>query len=120
MIQYMGKIILENLRYHAPIGWYPEEQLTGNQFTVSVLFSTNFALAANSDALDDTVNYEEVERIISEEMAVPRKLIERTGNTILQRFAAELPNMQSVQVRITKHHPFPTQPGDVTLVFGGS
>ena len=114
----MGRIILDNLEYHAPIGWYEEEQLTGNRVTVAVAFSTNFEAAAASDALADTVNYEDVQRIVSEEMAIPRKLIEATGNAILQRFSADLPNMRSVEVRITKHHPFPAQPGDVTLVFG--
>ncbi len=113
----MGKILLENLEFFAPIGWYAEEQQTRNNFMVSVACSVNFDAAAATDALADTVNYEAVVAIVQEEMAKPRKLIEATGNALLDRFAAEIPQMEAVEIRITKRQPFPTQAGNVTLVF---
>lgn len=113
----MGRIALEKLAFYAPIGWYPEEQQTLNRFEVSVWFDTFFTKAAASDALADTVNYEDVLRIVREEMAVPRKLIETAGSAIVARFSKELPAMQQVKLRITKLNPFPAQPGNVCVEF---
>lgn len=113
----MGKILLENLEFVAPIGWYAEEQQTGNRFTVSISFSVDFSRAGTSDALADTVNYEDAVAIVQEEMQVPRKLIESTGNALLERFSATFSQLKDLEIRITKHRPFPTQKGDVTLVF---
>jgi 7,8-dihydroneopterin aldolase/epimerase/oxygenase len=103
----MNKSIIgiEGIRIFAHHGYYEEERLIGREFVTDVYVSMNQNKAGDSDQLGDTLNYEQVLNICTEEMAITSKLLEhvcaRIGNRIKNLLNAE----SSVRVRISKEVP---------------
>ena len=95
------KVALQNIRFFAHHGFYPEEQLTGNVFFVDV--ETEFETAPDtSDDISKTVNYERLFEIASEEMKNTRKLLETVALSILNRIKSEFQFVTAVRVAIRK------------------
>ena len=63
------------LRFYAHHGVLPQEQKVGNYFKVETTLYTDFSRALVTDELTDTLNYAEVCKIISDEMAIPSRLL---------------------------------------------
>lgn len=101
----MGKISLEGLRFKAYHGYYDEERAKGNQFEVDITVTTNFTLAATSDDLAGTVDYERLYAIVAEEMTRTAKLLEHVVGAITNRVLDELSAVESVEVRLAKFDP---------------
>ena len=64
--------------------------------------TTNFSAAALSDDLSQTIDYVDVNRIVTEEMAIRSKLIEHVGHRISKRIHRELIGIDKLKVKITK------------------
>jgi len=95
------KVSLEGVRFFAYHGFYPEEQKTGNEFLIDI--ETVVTVQENlSDELSDTVNYEKLYEIVSNEMKTPRKLLETVAQRILKTIRAEFPQLETVRVCIRK------------------
>lgn len=82
-----------------------EESLIGGHYIVDVSMDTDFSQAANSDALDDTIDYCAVQKIVDSEMGIRSKLIEHVGQRIFMRIQNELKNIISLRVEIHKLNP---------------
>ena len=97
------KVALENVRFSAYHGFYPEEQLTGNEFVVDI--ETSFKVHDDGgDELNNTVNYERLFEIASTEMRHTRKLLETVAHGILTQVSNEFAFLQTVKVSIRKMH----------------
>lgn len=99
------KITLDELRFFAYHGYYPEEQVNGNEFYVAV--SVSFPLAEfrkeeDQDDLAKTIDYEALYGIVSAEMDTPRKLLETVCQHILKKTLAEFSFVESVDITIRK------------------
>jgi len=118
----MAIIALEGMRFNAPHGYYPEEQVLGNEFILDVLVSTDFFVAAITDELyeeakeeeddDDemetspnTVNYETLYLICQMEMRKPTKLLETLVNRIADRISRHFDEVTGLVVRLRKLNP---------------
>jgi 7,8-dihydroneopterin aldolase/epimerase/oxygenase len=101
----MGKIALLGMDFHAHHGYYEEERITGNLFTVDVIIKTNFSKAAAQDTLTDTINYEEVYALIKIEMSQPSALLEHVAERIVSGLLNRFSAAQWVKIRVAKHHP---------------
>ena len=64
----MGKIRIEQMEFYAYHGHYKEEQIVGNRFLLDLEIETDMTRPAQTDNLEDAVNYQEAYRIIREEM----------------------------------------------------
>ena len=95
-------IEVNGIRLYAHHGCLPEETKIGGHYLVDVYLETDFLKAAMEDTLDDTIDYVVVNRIVTEEMHVPSKLIEHVGYRILKRFEKEIQGMHLVRIKITK------------------
>ncbi len=95
------KVALEAVRFFAFHGFYPEEQLTGNEFLVDVVTEMQVK-GGGDDELGNTVNYERLFEIVSAEMSRPRKLLETVAHAVLTQIAGEFPLVDMVQVSIRK------------------
>ncbi len=99
----MRTIGLEGMRFHALIGFHPEEKILGNEIEVSI-YVTVIANEAE-DTLEKTLDYvsvyEKVKMILSE----PMNLLESAANKIQLAIAALSDDVMKVRVRITKLHP---------------
>jgi len=100
-----AKIGLEDVRIHAPHGFFEEEHLMGNEFSIDVEVEASIAGAARNDDLGGTVNYATIYYLIQAEMKKPTQLLEalayRMGNRILNQFD----NVSSVKLRLRKINP---------------
>jgi dihydroneopterin aldolase len=89
-----------------PHGFYPEEQLTGNEFIIDLYVSTMTTQAAMMDDLGRTVNYETLFLILQAEMRKPSKLIETLAERIVSRVQEYYEERVSgVRLRLRKCHP---------------
>lgn len=95
------KVALEGVRFFAFHGFYPEEQLIGNEFVVDI--STEMLVVSDGDDnLDNTVNYERLFEIANFEMEQTRKLLETVAHGILNGIVKEFPFIDKVDVSIRK------------------
>ncbi|MEJ2004509.1 MAG: dihydroneopterin aldolase, partial [Cyclobacteriaceae bacterium] len=101
----MGSIILEGLQFKAYHGYYQEEREKGNHFEVDLRVETDFSKASFDDELHGTVDYEELYRIIEEEMQHPSKLLEKVVSRIADRILSEFPVVESVEIKLAKLNP---------------
>lgn len=101
----MGKIALEGLEFHAFHGVYPHERESGNWFEVDIAVDTNIPGGALTDDLSKTVNYETLFEIVKAEMAKPSKLLETVGEKIVERVLQDIPEVQQVEIKISKINP---------------
>jgi dihydroneopterin aldolase len=77
-------IRLENIKLKAYHGWYEQEQQTGNWFETSVMIEVQDK-EINDNDLNSTFNYEVIYQIVTEEMAIPCRLLETVGKAIMTR-----------------------------------
>lgn len=101
MASLVKRISLEGVRIYAFHGYYPEEQIVGTPFLVDV-YTEMESTDDDSDELDLTVNYGRLFEIVSEEMKVTRKLLEKVVHSILTRIKDEFPAIDKIHVSITK------------------
>jgi 7,8-dihydroneopterin aldolase/epimerase/oxygenase len=101
----MGIVSLEGLEFFAYHGFYDEEQKVGNKYAVDISVVTVFDKAAEEDQLAGTVNYEKLYKIVFDEMAKPSRLLENIGKRIIQSTFRKFPEIESVEVSISKFNP---------------
>lgn len=99
------KIYLRNVRFHAFHGVLPQEGIVGNDYLVNLVLDYDFSSAMKTDDLQGTLNYAEVYQKVREEMAVPSKLLEHVAGRIAHRLFSDFPEIQRLQLSITKVNP---------------
>ena len=100
-----GRVFVKNIRLHAFHGVMPQERVTGNDYLVSVSADCPLAVAAESDSVDDTLNYAHIYNIVKEEMALQSNLVEHVAGRIGRRVLAEFPLADNVRVEVVKLNP---------------
>lgn len=101
----MATIALEGMRFYAYHGFYEEERIIGNHFTVDVYVEMPIIRAAATDDLYSTVNYEIVYRFCQQEMRKPCRLLETLAQAIAERISGYFEEAGNVTVRVRKHNP---------------
>ncbi len=102
----MGKIIIEEMEFYAFHGHYQEEQIVGNRFLVDLEMEADLADAADSDNLNDAVNYQQAYQIIKNEMRRTKSnLLENIGKRILDALYEEMEGIEKASIRIRKLNP---------------
>jgi dihydroneopterin aldolase len=102
----MGKIIIEEMEFYAFHGHYREEQIVGNRFLVDLELETDLSAAADSDKLDDAVNYQQAYQIIKTEMRRKKSnLLENIGKRILDALYEQMSGFKTATLKIRKMHP---------------
>ena len=111
--QYVQTVALKDVKCFAYHGFYEEEQLAGTYFSIDLTVS--FVPDADTENLEKTVNYEVLNKIILEEMKVPKKLLETVVKNILEKVVATYTFLKTAEVGIKKLNP--PMPGQVGLSF---
>ncbi len=96
------KVGIKEAEFYAFHGFYEEEQKVGGMYLVSieVKFNANFT----NDNLDNTLNYEVLHQILTEEMSIKSKLIEHIAERVVNKVVDKFKNV-SVWIRIEKLNP---------------
>lgn len=101
----MGLLELEGLEFYSYHGCLPHEKAAGNLFTVDFKAETDMEKAAESDSLEDTIDYGKIYETIKREMAVHSDLLEHLAGRIVRAIAAEFPELGDFSVRVSKRRP---------------
>ena len=100
-----GIIELEGMEFKAYHGCLEQEKVKGNLFTVDFRGEMDLSAAAESDNLNDTLNYGEIYDIVSEEMSIPSELLENVAGRIVKAIEKQFPQLTSFSVRVSKKRP---------------
>ncbi len=102
----MGKIVIEEMEFYAFHGHYQEEQIVGNRFLVDLELEVDLAAPAESDNLEDAVNYQQAYMIIKNEMRRTKSnLLENIGKRILDALYTEMTGIKKATIRVRKLNP---------------
>ena len=104
-MEQIGIIELEGMEFKAYHGCLEQEKVRGNSFTVDFRGELDLHAAAESDNLNDTVNYADIYEIVSEEMSIPSELLENVAGRIVKAIGARFPQFVSFSVRVSKKRP---------------
>lgn len=110
---FLQTVALNDVKCFALHGYYPEEQLTGTEFLVSV--EVTFVPSGDTEDLERTVNYEVINTIILEEMSSTKKMLESVVKLILDRLISAYPFVLTAKAGIKKMHP--PMPGEINHSF---
>ena len=98
-------IFVNDIQLHAYHGVMPQEQLTGNDYLVSVSAQYPIDKAIATDDVQHTLNYAMVYDIVKEEMGISSKLVEHVSGRIAQHLMKQFADISAVRVRVTKLNP---------------
>lgn len=101
----MGKIILENIRIYSNHGCLEEEALIGSDYVVDLEIDADLSKSAQTDELEDTVDYVHLNKIVKEEVSIRSKLLERVADRVLQRVGNEIPMVSYAKIKLSKMNP---------------
>ena len=100
-----GTIELEGMDFKAYHGCLEQEKVRGNEFVVDFRGELDLSAAAESDNLNDTLNYAEIYDIVSYEMSVPSELLENVAGRIMKAIEQQFPQLVSFSIRVSKKRP---------------
>ena len=101
----MLKVCLHNIRFFANHGLFPEETILGNWFVVNVSVEGDFLNTNDADTITNTINYQKLHEIVTEEMNETSKLLEDIINRIAKRIELLSSQIEAFQISIKKENP---------------
>ncbi len=101
----IAKISLEEMEFHAFHGCLEHEKQLGNTFVVTISLRIDTQLAATTDLLSDTLNYQLVYDLVKKEMEIPARLIEHLAQRILNRVFDTFPEIRHIELKLKKLNP---------------
>ncbi len=101
----MGFIEIEGMEFYAYHGHYEEEQIVGNRFLIDLKIETDCSKAAETDDIEDAVNYQTAYKIIKTEMKKKSNLLENIAGRISDTLYEKLENINSLTVKVSKMNP---------------
>lgn len=101
----MGTIKLKNIRCFAYHGCLVEESKIGSNYRVDLTIQTDLSQSAQTDKLQDTVDYVHLNHIVKSEMAVRSELLEHVAQRIIDRIFAEIASVSKIKVDVSKLNP---------------
>ena len=96
---------LEGMEFYAYHGVYEEERKIGGKYIVDVLVYTNAIDAELHDDLNGTVNYEQIYKVVEQNMQQPVKLIERLVRKIMDDIRLFVVKEDTIRIKIRKLNP---------------
>ncbi len=101
----MGTIALEGIEVYAYHGVYPREKREGNLYIVDAYLETSLEKAAATDALSETLDYQQVYELILRHMETPVNLLERLCGQMGEEIMARYPEVNQLTLRLSKVRP---------------
>lgn len=99
----MLTISLEEMKFHAGHGIYPEEKIIGNDFIVDVSIGIEDKEAVAD--LSQTIDYVKVYEIINKEMSKPTPVLESLAYSCVACIKRDFPQSKAIKIKISKLHP---------------
>ena len=100
-----GLIELEEMEFYAYHGCFREEQRVGNRFLVNVTVKTNMSQPAQTDKIDDALNYVKVYELVKAEIDQTSNLLEHVTGRILDVLYQRFTEIEWARVKVSKMNP---------------
>lgn len=97
-------IQLRDMEFRAYHGWYPEEQVSGNDFLVNIHLDLISDMPVVRD-LTETVDYAEVYALVEKRMMTPTRLLETLVEEIADQIHAFDQRIERVHITMDKLNP---------------
>ena len=110
---FIQTVALKEVKFFAFHGFYPEENLIGNHFSVDV--EVTFIPKGDTEDIQQTVNYEEINTIINNEMNNTQKLLETVVKNMINAIISNYSFLLTATVGIKKLNP--QMPGEIGYSF---
>ena len=101
----MAQLILENMEFYAHHGHFDAEQTIGGRFSVTVVIDTDFSKAAETDDLNDALDYSIVFELVKKEMGKPSRLMEHLARRIVDAVYTLSDRIARITVTVSKLNP---------------
>ena len=101
----MITVELKGMEIFAHHGFYPEEQILGNRFVIDVAVDFDPLDKIVQDKIANTVNYEQLRKIVADEMQLTKKLLETVVQNIMDQINKEFTFIIAARVSIKKLNP---------------
>jgi dihydroneopterin aldolase len=98
-------IEIEGMEFYAFHGHFDVEKVAGNRFLVNLLIEADLNKAAQSDRLEDTLDYQKAYLAVKEEMSIPSDLLENVAYRIIRHIKNKFPEAVKVKVKVSKMTP---------------
>lgn len=98
-------IEIEEMEFFAYHGCFEAEQLVGNKFIVNATLHYNCDVPAETDHIDDALNYQRAYEIIAQEMMKRSNLLEHIANRMINALYAAFGQLTYVKIKISKLNP---------------
>lgn len=106
MTDNIGILELEGMEFHACHGCLAREKASGNLFTVDFRAELDMSAAAQSDRLEDALDYGRIYDIVEKVMHGEHSdLLEHLAGKIVERIAVEFGQIRTFSVRVSKQRP---------------
>ena len=112
----MDTLTVKGIQVYGYTGYFPEEQVLGQWFSIDLIFRLNLAQAGATDELPDTLDYSQAVTLVQTIVKTTKvKTIEKLADVIANRLLTET-IAQEVTVRLTKcQPPIPDFSGEIVL-----
>ncbi|AZA52047.1 dihydroneopterin aldolase [Chryseobacterium sp. G0201] len=101
----MSKIYLEDVKIYAYHGVLPEENIIGTYYIMNLELHTDLWKASESDDLNDTISYADINTIVHDEMKIKSKLLEHVAGRIISKIHEKFSQISYIKLKITKTAP---------------
>ncbi|WP_080780523.1 dihydroneopterin aldolase [Chryseobacterium phocaeense] len=101
----MSKIFLEEVKIYAYHGVLPEENIIGTYYILNAELHTDLWKAAETDDLNDTISYADINAILHKEMSIKSKLLEHVAGRMITGIHRAFPQISYIKLKITKTSP---------------
>ena len=99
----MDCINITGIRCYGYIGYFPEEQVLGQWFEVDLKLWLDLSIAADSDGLENTIDYSKVIGLVQSLVKSSKfLLLERLASVIADRILQDYSSVQKVFVSLGK------------------
>lgn len=101
----MGIIRIEQMEFYSYHGHYEEERIVGNRFLVDLMMETDCSAAAESDRLQDALDYQKAYELVRDAMKEKSFLLEHIAQRILDTLFENFDGLEKAEVKVAKLNP---------------
>lgn len=105
MVTNLVKVGLQQIRFVAHIGLFPEEKILKNVFIVDFDVSFNQTGENLPDKLLNTIDYVSLYEIVKQAFSLESDLIESIAEIIIKTTKSKYPYLLNIHLKIAKQHP---------------
>ena len=98
-------IEIEGMEFYAYHGCYETEQIVGGKFLADLYIEADCSKAAESDNVNDAVNYQKAYELVKEEIHIKSHLLENVCKRILDRLYKDISGIKKAKIKVSKINP---------------